>query len=277
MDLSRFSAIVRDAFAGVDNLTHLPEEGVTVPIMDAPIYGFAAADDPIFESFRDPEVIGENFMPPREWMPEAKTAVVFYFSFSEEIRRRHRASEAPMDEAWVCGYGDHGKVVVPFAQAVTAALEKEGVRVFNPTWDTEHPSVSLPVTSGGEEDLHWSVPWSTRHVAYAAGLGTFGLHRHIITEKGCCGAMVTLLLDCALEPTKRPYSDPYEYCTRCGACTRRCPVDAITLEHKRNLKKCSARSGELFRTYGKGNCGKCMVGVPCEAGIPGRNGGAAGR
>ena len=86
--------------------------------------------------------------------------------------------------------------------------------------------------------------------------------------KGCCGAMVTLILDCAMEPTKRPYTDPYEYCTRCGTCTTRCPVDAISLEHLRNLKKCSGRSGELFKIYKKGNCSKCMVGVPCEDRIP---------
>ena len=268
MDKQRFAAIAQDAFAGVENQVHLPQEDVTVPIMDAPICGFAAADDPIFDTFRDPEIIGERFLAPKEWMPEAKTVAVFYFSFSEEIRRRHRASTELMDEAWVNGYGNHAKVVVPFARAVTAALEREGVKVFNPTWDMDHPSVSIPWDNGGEEDLHWSVAWSTRHAAFAAGLGTFGVHRHIITEKGCCGAMVTLLLDCELKPTPRTYTDPYEYCTHCGTCTTRCPVDAISLERLRNLKKCSGHSGELFRQFKKGNCGKCMVGVPCEDGIP---------
>lgn len=267
MDNQRFAEIVREVFDGLENQTHLPEENVTLPIMDAPIYGFAAADDPIFETFRDPEVIGEHFMCPKEWMPEAKTVAVFYFSFSEEIRKRHRASTALMSEAWTCGYGDHAKVVVPFAIKVTEALEKEGIKVFNPTWDMDHPSETIPVENGGE-DLHWSVAWSTRHVAYAAGLGTFGVHRHIITEKGCCGAMVTLLLDCEMEPTKRTYTDPYEYCTQCGACTGRCPVEGITLEHKRNLKKCNDHSMELFREFKKGNCAKCMVGVPCEDKIP---------
>jgi epoxyqueuosine reductase QueG len=270
MDKQLFDTLVKDAFAGVDNQTHLPKEDVTVPIMDAPIYGFAAADDPIFDTFLDPKVIGESFLAPKKWMPEAKTVAVFYFSFSEEIRTRHRASTELMDEAWVSGYGEHAKVVVPFAQAMPAALEKAGVKVFNPTWDTKHPSESIPWDNGGEEDLHWSVAWSTRHVAFAAGLGTFGVHRHIITEKGCCGAMVTLLLDCAMEPKKRTYTDPYEYCTHCGACTRRCPVNAITLEHKRNLKKCSEHTGELFREFKKGNCGKCMVGIPCEDRIPGK-------
>ena len=133
MDKELFAAMVKNAFAGVENQVLLPRENVTVPIMDAPIYGFAAADDPIFETFRDPEVIGEKWMPPREWMPEAKTVVVFYFSFSEEIRSRHRASPEPIDEAWVSGYGNHAKVVVPFAKAMTAALEK-ALRAALPAW-----------------------------------------------------------------------------------------------------------------------------------------------
>ena len=270
MDNQRLIAIMKEVFAGLaeKNQTHLPEEDVTLPIMDEPICGLAAADDPIFDTFRDPEINGPNWLGPRERMPEAKTVAVFYFSFSEEIRRRHRVSTELMDEAWVCGYGDHGNVVVPFAQGMTAALEAEGVKVVNPTWDMEHPAVSAPVDNKGEEDLHWSAPWSTRHVAFAAGLGTFGVHRHIITEKGCCGAMVTLILDCALEPTKRNYTDPYEYCSRCGACTHRCPVNAITMERLRNLKKCSEHTTELFQQFKKGNCGKCMVGVPCEDRIP---------
>ena len=272
MDNQQFDAIAREVFAGLreQNHSHLPVENVDVPIMDAPIWGFAAADDPIFQVFKQPEVVGESFRAPKEWMPEAKTVVVFYFSFSEEIRSRHRVCTEAMSEAFTVGYGEHAKIVVPFARNMTAKLEEAGVKVFNPTWNMDFPTTSVPYDNGGEEDLHYNVAWSTRHVAYAAGLGTFGIHRHIITEKGCCGAMVTLLLDCALEPTKRTYSDPYEYCSKCGAFTGRCPVNAITMEHKRNLKKCSGRAGELFRLYKKGNCAKCMVGVPCEDKAPGK-------
>ena len=71
-----------------------------------------------------------------------------------------------------------------------------------------------------------------------------------------------------MEPTKRTYTDPYEYCTQCGACTGRCPMEAITLEHKRNLKKCNDHTRELMQEFKKGNCAKCMVGIPCEDKIP---------
>ena len=270
MDKQSFTALAKDVFAGLAdiNVAHMPVEDVDLPILDEPIIGFAAADDPIFDSFKDPHVVGENFLTPLERMPEAKTVAVFYFSFTKEIRDRHRACTEAQSEAWNEGYGGHGKVVVAFAKTMVAALESEGVRVVNPTWDMEHPTTTIPYNNGDEDDLWFNAPWSTRHVAYAAGLGTFGLHKHIITEKGCCGAMVTLLVDCAIEPTKRAYSDPYEYCSRCGVCTTRCPLHAITFEHSRNLKKCAGRTRELMAISGKGNCAKCMVAVPCEDKIP---------
>ncbi len=270
MDKKLFYSLAERTFEGVKdlNVAHLPVEGVDLPILDAPIIGFAAADDPLFDSFKDPKIIGSNFLTPLERMPSAKTVVVFYFSFTEEIRSRHRACTEAQSEAWNEGYGGHGKVVVAFAKGMMAALENEGVGVVNPTWDMEHPTTTTPFFNGDEDDLAFNVPWSTRHVAFVAGLGTFGVHKHIITEKGCCGAMVTLLLDCELEPTPRAYTDPYEYCSHCGACTTRCPLHAITMEHLRNLKKCAGRTRELMAISGKGNCAKCMVGVPCEAGIP---------
>ncbi|MCR5649077.1 MAG: hypothetical protein K6F67_06045 [Oscillospiraceae bacterium] len=270
MDKKLFYSLAERTFEGVKdlNVAHMPVEGVDLPILDAPIIGFAAADDPLFDSFKDPQIIGSNFLTPLERMPEAKTVVVFYFSFTEEIRSRHRACTEAQSEAWNEGYGGHGKVVVAFAKGMMAALENEGVGVVNPTWDMEHPTTTTPFFNGDEDDLAFNVPWSTRHVAFVAGLGTFGVHKHIITEKGCCGAMVTLLLDCELEPTPRAYTDPYEYCSHCGACTTRCPLHAITMEHLRNLKKCAGRTRELMAISGKGNCAKCMVGVPCEAGIP---------
>ena len=270
MDKQLFHSITEEVFAGLKdvNIVHLPTEDVTLPILDAPIIGFAAADDPLFDTFRDPHIIGDNWLGPIERMPDAETVVVFYFSFTEEIRNRHRACQEAQNEAWNEGYGGHGKVVGAFARAMTAALEKEGVRVVNPTWDMDHPTTTTPFFNGDEDDLSFNVPWSTRHVAFAAGLGTFGVHRHIITEKGCCGAMVTLILDCGLEPTKRNYTDPYDYYSHCRACTRRCPVNGITLKHLRNLKKCFERTRELMAISGKGNCGKCMVGVPCEDKIP---------
>ena len=62
----------------------------------------------------------------------------------------------------------------------------------------------------------------------------------------------------------RKTMDPYENCIHCGACVNRCPAGAITLENLRNLKECRTYAGSLRKENNPGNCGKCLVGIPCE-------------
>jgi epoxyqueuosine reductase len=81
--------------------------------------------------------------------------------------------------------------------------------------------------------------WSERHVAFVAGLGTFGLHRALITAKGTTVRIGSVITTLVLSPTPRPYTRYDEYCpflTRgtCGACMKRCPPAAITERGKNN-------------------------------------------
>ncbi len=48
MDKQLFFSVTKQVFDGLTeiNAVHLPAENVTLPILDAPIIGFAAADDP---------------------------------------------------------------------------------------------------------------------------------------------------------------------------------------------------------------------------------------
>ena len=112
---------------------------------------------------------------------------------------------------------------------------------------------------------------SERHAAYACGLGTFGLSRGIITQKGMAGRVASMIVDSTLETDERPYSGVYDYCVKCGACAKRCPAGAITVERGKNNALCSRyldRMGERYAPrYG---CGKCQTGVPCEHKIPGQ-------
>ncbi|MBR6950188.1 MAG: hypothetical protein IKH56_00475 [Oscillospiraceae bacterium] len=160
MDKQLFFSVTKQVFDGLTetNAVHLPAENVTLPILDAPIIGFAAADDPLFDTFKDPQIIGENWLGPLERMPEAKTVAVFFFPFTEEIRKRHRACREAQNEAWNEGYGGHGKVVGTFARSMTAALNDAGVRVVNPTWAMEHPTTTTPFLTAMKTILNTTFP-----------------------------------------------------------------------------------------------------------------------
>ncbi|MFC2070768.1 epoxyqueuosine reductase, partial [Chloroflexota bacterium] len=84
--------------------------------------------------------------------------------------------------------------------------------------------------------------WSERHIAFAAGQGTFSLSDGFITERGIahrCGSVVT---DLFLPPSPRTATSPYSNCLayvglKCEACIKRCPARAIS-EQGHNKPKC---------------------------------------
>ena len=123
----------------------------------------------------------------------------------------------------------------------------------------------------------WASTWSHRHMCFAAGLGSFGLSDGFINPRGKamrCGSIV-INYKLPSDGNSRP-SDPYEYCLRdsCGACIKRCPVGAITLENGHDKQKCSVKVTSTV-SYIQANykipiysCGLCQVNVPCSDGIP---------
>ena len=133
------------------------------------------------------------------------------------------------------------------------------------------PCLDERFRSKGEGIPRFNSNWSERHVAHACGLGTFGLSAGLITAKGLAGRFGSLLTSLRLAPDARPYQSYNAYCSRCGACAKRCPAAAISLEKGKEHTICSPlvdKSMEPFRPrYG---CGKCQVGVPCEKRIPPR-------
>jgi len=118
--------------------------------------------------------------------------------------------------------------------------------------------------------------WSERHIAYAAGHGTFSLSDGLITECGIahrCGSVVTdLVLPVSLRITKNPYSNCLFYIDgSCKACINRCPAGAIT-EEGHNKLKCRDYQRDFgysaLKEYDNdtsiAGCGLCQTKVPCE-------------
>jgi epoxyqueuosine reductase QueG len=125
----------------------------------------------------------------------------------------------------------------------------------------------------------WASPWSHRHMAYAAGLGTFGMHDFLITEKGCAHRTGSFVVNLKLQPDRIRPDDIHAYCLqyqgiRCLKCKSRCPVDAISEETAHDKEACMQRVAASTKycnrhyhifIYG---CGLCATGTPCESGIP---------
>lgn len=230
-------------------------------VFDEPLIGIASANDPLFETFLQPSIIGSDFLVPEQWLPGARSVISWFLPFTKEIRDTNRKQGVPSRE-WVFSKRDGEALNVAARRFMIDLCRTEGGEAIAPMLDARFKIVNNISN------------WSERHIAYAAGLGTFGLHRGLITEKGTAGRFGSVVTTLPLTPTPRLYQSHTEYCLfyakgTCGQCIRRCPCDAIAKVGK-DVPACAAYLDKVVvPLYNSTDaCAKCYVGVPCEARNP---------
>lgn len=248
----------------------LRDEIVGTRLFDAPIVGCASADDPLFAHIKaEDSILGDTFRLPAEWLPGARSVVAIFYPFSEQVRKSNWDNLGVPSDEWLHGRIEGHEFIHDTDRIVEKWIHDEGYDTHIPALD---PTLQInkrePEDALGRPMFHSS--WSERHAAFVAGLGTFGISAHLITRVGKAGRIGSIITNAPIEPTLRPYGDdPYAYCTRCGACTRRCPVDALSLEHGKDFQTCWEYMEETkIRFKPRYGCGKCQHLVPCETGIP---------
>jgi epoxyqueuosine reductase QueG len=249
------------------------------PAWDSALIGFSCGADPIWQQYKEyvgpfhwtPWEVFNQHCPEESAGAEELTVVSWVLPQREMVRKANRRAKKYPSEEWarIRIYGEEFNAAL--RRHVAKSLSKVGhaaiAPMLVPNW-----------TIVNSKRFSYASSWSERHVAHAAGLGTFGLCDGLITAKGKAMRVGSAVTKITIEPTPRPYSDYRAYCLffangTCGKCIDRCPVRAIT-ESGHDKHKCQqhlARSREYvkktykFEGYG---CGLCQVGVPCEAGIP---------
>ena len=234
-------------------------------IFEEPLFGYASASDPYFTQAKQPEVIGAHFMAPEEWLSGAKTVIALFLPFTKRVREANS-----LDMSWPADEWFHARIegqafMFNICRHAEDLLKKQGFDVLVPMLDARLSSKS-PLTTDKTETAFYTSNWSERHVAYAAGLGTFGLSKGLISRKGVAGRYLSIIRSLMFEPDIRPYKGVYDYCINCGACARNCPAGAISKEKGKLHYPCSVfvdSTKEKHAPYY--GCGKCQVKVPCEA------------
>jgi epoxyqueuosine reductase QueG len=227
-------------------------------LYDAPMFGIAAANDPLFDTLKQEAVVGPDHRSPREWLPEAKSVVCYFLPLSEGIRASNRPLGCPSSQ-WLYSRIAGEDLNIELQERLAAWFGEQGIQAILPVLDSRYDVRSRRSN------------WSVRHVGYVAGLGTFGLNGSLITRKGAAGRIGTAIVDVALPPTPRAYSRHDEYCTFCGACIVRCPAGAVSRTGK-DHGPCAEYLESIKKQHApRYGCGKCQTGVPCESGIPRKN------
>jgi epoxyqueuosine reductase len=255
------------------------EYGSTSEWFGAPLVGVASGADPLFAEF-------ERYVGPEHWTPleafahgfpaasatpDELAVISWVLPHADATRRANRGETTLPAERWAQGKATGEALNSALRVRMVALLADAGVDavapILLPAW-TQGPVTSV---------------WSERHIAHAAGLGTFGLCDGLITPLGKamrCGSVVART---ALVPTPRPYSDHHAYCLAfsegtCRACAARCPVGAIG-DEGHDKESCRAYLAKLEREHlqprfgiATSACGLCQTNVPCESRIPARRG-----
>lgn len=219
-----------------------------------PIVSFADVNDPLF--FKLKEVIGKSHAHPKELLVNASTVIVYFIPFNDNIVVSNRGMNICSKE-WARAYIETNKLITEINGFIAQKLKSRGFDA-KPT----------PATHNFNEEELIS-DWSHKHVGYIAGLGDFGLHQMLITEKGCCGRLGSIITSARIEPTKRTEKKYclYFYNKSCLKCVENCIYDALKIENF-NKQKCYDICLENARIYSDlglvDACGKCVSVVPCS-------------
>lgn len=219
-----------------------------------PIVGYALASDPLFERLR--HVAHPGHLLPSDLLEKARTVIAFFLPFERPIPASNKTGTLPSAQ-WATAYSETNELIALINARLVHVLGSRGYR-----------AVTIPATHDFDAETLVSA-WSHRHAGYVAGLGTFGLNRLLITEKGCCGRLGSLVTDLAVEPTPRKED---EACLQraglaCTACLEKCRGNALS-ESGFDARACYRILLENETRLGMAGradvCGKCACGLPCS-------------
>jgi len=265
-------------FARTSPANRMPP-GQDFAIFDEPLVRFTDGDDPIYTEYKS--IIAPTHLTPREAlaqafnkkpedMPVRLSVISWILPITEKTRKSNRSQKQIPTRLWsyTRWYGE--KFNEALRQHLVQTLTNRGYLAAAPILQ---PYFQILRNDKG----HYS-NWSERHIAYAAGHGTFSLSDGFITERGIaerCGSVVTSL---ALPASPRMAKDHLSNCLfyvdgSCKACIARCPAGAITEQGHDKLKCLDYQLndiGYLLKEYdvGVAGCGLCQTKVPCEARNP---------
>lgn len=246
---------------------------------DTPLVGFASGNEPLFKQYK--KVIGRFHFTPQEIFkltfgmkkgPDELTVISWVLPTSEDIRKSNRKETNSPSLLWAHARDFGEQFNVKLREHVVTLLRERGYKAVapmnSPYWKClRSPRVGLASN------------WSERHVAYACGLGTFGLSDGLITARGKAMRLGSVVTDLVLNPLEKIYPHRHANCLfffnkTCMACARRCPAGAIT-EKGHDKNKCSeyvygVALADKKAEYGVSvtGCGLCQTKVPCEFEIP---------
>jgi epoxyqueuosine reductase QueG len=225
----------------------------------APLVGFADARNLLFNRLKI--VVGATHVLPSDLLSDAKTVIAYFIPFSKEIASSN-TNEGRASEKWATAYLETNQMIFKLNESISNMLEQRGYR-----------STSTAPTHDFDQSKLMS-RWSHKHVAFISGIGKFGIHNMIITKRGCCGRLGSIVTNAAIEPSRMDESLEsclYRIDRSCGLCVSKCACGALRIDgfDKHKCYKQCMENASVYSEIGLADvCGKCASGVPCSFSDP---------
>ena len=246
---------------------------------DQPLVGFASGDDPLFRQYK--KIIGRYHFTPKEIFeltfgkgqrPKQISVISWVLPASEDIRKSNRKEDRYPSLLWAHARNFGEQFNVRLRDHVVAVLRNKGHQAVAPMNSPHWRPLKSP-------KIRHTSNWSERHVAYACGLGAFGLSDGFITPKGKAIRLGSVVTNLPLRPSRKRFPHPYFNCLyyfnqTCRRCAERCPTGAITARGHDKDQCCEYLDNGIDKAKTKeygvttAGCGLCQTKVPCEFEIP---------
>jgi len=206
--------------------------------------------------------VSSEHLKPHDILPDAKSIVSFFIPFSEWIVKSNTVGQMASRE-WVELYIKTNAVIKTINDNIEILMATNGYKAGK-----------IPATHNFDKEKLIS-NWSHRHIAFIAGIGTFGYNNMLITKNGCCGRLGSIITSYEFNEY-RQISGKKDKCLNktdgsCGICRKKCVVNAYensNYDRYKCYEQC-LKNAEFHKDIGYADvCGKCMVGLPCSINEP---------
>jgi epoxyqueuosine reductase QueG len=225
-----------------------------------PIIEIIPANDEKLKTLK--ETVSAEHLTAGDVLPDAKSIISFFIPFQETIVKSNIKGIMASEE-WAVAYIKTNDLIKTIHDKIEIAMNQNGYKTGK-----------IPAAHNFDVEKLIS-RWSHRHIAYMAGIGTFGMNNMLITKNGCCGRFGSIIINCELNEYKQ-INEIKEKCLHkinesCGICQKKCIVNAYennSYDRYKCYNQC-LKNAEYHKKHGYADvCGKCLVGLPCSTKEP---------